>query len=574
METPVKDTYAARRGAFLTSAQDYSAHAQRVNGRLARARKSLKVHSRDTKHFVHKTSKDPRYAEVLLLKAERDVLHAQAAKLAQESHASRSRAKFVIAKLGRAFQTGQALCEFVGESEDQYLVLECLAYVAIVEGSLNIARKRYTDALGPLAVARCVLQCIHSTKDASEVYYDVIDTTVDPALKVAFAQGLGSKPADAGAVAKEFASKVQGGYLARAVELIKGINPAYVIPGGEAVLGETVLLDSITWFDYTAKVESEDVAQAIMSAHEGEKAIVETDPASFDGALLAYDDAIALQEERMARNGNDDGEAEEEHIVLTYVNYNALLLKVRRDLALVEVANAAATATGEDGHAITTQASLIALSSTHKLLDNLAVHVQSLRDLPGVANLDSLYDSLGALGEYFAVQRLVTLAKAHLLANNYRESLAVTSLAQDQLGDISNFSVTFGWNLPTNAALDALKTAVDALNSKLYVLARYFSGANAGASQDYVIDNYAKFPSADGNNLLNAIAPLGADVKPVAVKPVLFDIAYNYVQYDNGAAPQASNTAAPSPSAASASQQNAPQGGQQKGSFFGLFNRS
>lgn len=572
MESPLKSCYADRRGAFLVSAEDYALHASTVNRRLAKAKKSLKIHSRDTKTYVKKQSKDPKYADVLLLTAERDLLHAQQAKILLDAEPNRARSKFVIGKLQRALINGYKLLEFTEDVDDQYRLLEYLGYVAIIEGSLAISKKKYQNAIYPLSVVRCILQCIHSTKDSDDVYYDTIDTIVDPSLKLALSQALNMKPSDISSVAKEFASKgsettVESQiYLRRAVEIVKGINPAYITPSNNP---DIMLLDSITWSEYTATVKNEDVALAIMKAHEGTESIVEGEPSSFDNALLAYDDAIVLQDEQIERQGGKGGESEEnqeEHIVLTYVKYNSMLLKIRRDLALlVDVSK-----NSSNWDKLPRQTVLGLLRDSLKLIDGVSVYIKDLKELPGVANVDDIYDSLASLGVYFEVQKLFKISQGYLISNKYKEALALVDRGSQKIQEVKDLKVEFGGNLPTNSSLAQLKSDIGSQLKKLVVLTSYFSGSKASTRKEYVIDNYKKFPLNSSEDLLKTIAPLGVDIQSINVKPVLFDIAFNYIQYDSEAIP----ASVPVSEDEHTTSHTVSEEEKKKGSFFGLFGRS
>lgn len=565
MESPLKALYADRRAAFLVAADDYAAHASRVNRRLAKAKKNLRIHSRDTKNYTKKQSNDPKYADVLLLTAERDLLHAQQAKVMLDAEPNRARSKFVVGKLERALKTGYKLLDFTTDVEDQYQLLEYLGYVAIIEGSLAISKKKYQNAIYPLSVVRCILQCIHSTKDSNDVYYDTIDTIVDPSLKLACSQGLNLKPSDMGSISKEFASKgaetaTQSQlYLRRAVELVKAINPAYITPSSDP---ETMLIDSITWSEYTATVKNEDVALAIMKANEGEQHIAESEPSSFDKALLAYDDAIILQEEQIERQGKDESEEnQEEHIVLTYVKYNSFLLKIRRDLALLDGISANAA----EWEKLPRQSVLGLLRDSLKLIDGVAIYVKDLKELPGVANVDDIYDSLVSLEVYFQIQKLNKISQGYLISNRYKEALALVDRGSTLIAEMKDLKTEFGGNLPTNESLNHLKTEIESQVKKLVVLTSYFSGSKGSSKKEYVIDNYKKFPLESSEELLKTVAPLGVDIQAVNVKPVLFDIAFNYLQYDSEAP-------------AAAVEESVTSGGSEeekkKGSFFGIFGRS
>lgn len=80
-----------------------------------------------------------------------------------------------------------------------------------------------------------------------------------------------------------------------------------------------------------------------------------------------------------------------------------------------------------------------------------------------------------------------------------------------------------------------------------------------------------RFPDTTGEDLLKTIAPLTLKLEPVNVKPVLFDIAFNYIDYGgDGVKPTVvgveDTTSAKETPASSENDEK-----KKKGGFFGLF---
>lgn len=569
METPVKDLYTARRLAFLSSAEDYSHYATGITKKISKLKKKLRIHTRDTKKYQPKSSKDPRFGAILALLAERDSLHAQQATL-------KSRMPYAAAKLTTALKNSHKYLDFSTEASelDQYSLLETYAFVGLIEGQLLITKKQYSKAIYPLSVVRCILQCIHSTKEADDAYYEVIDSTIDPALKLALAQVYQLKPSSVASLAKENAASAANNqdndnYLTKAVKIVKDINPAYITPSDDP---ETMLIDSITWAEYTAQVKNEDVALAIMKANDAQKEIVEHEPSTFDKALLEFEDAINFQEEQIERMGDNEDESQQEHIVLTYVKYHSILLKTRRDLTLLSDVSKDL----KDSDSLPRQKVLTILRDSLKLIQGISLYTKQLKDLPGVANVDEIYESLNSLDLYFEVQKISNIAEGYLISNKYKEALALFAQAQETIQTVKPMATEFGGNLPTNESIEASKTHIESQLKKLYLLTSYFHGSNSSTKKEFVIDNIKKFPSGTNEEILQNIAPLKLDIQAVHVKPVLFDIAFNYLQYGEGQ----DNEIGQEPQQSKQQDQDVDMqdhsGSQQKqsGSFFGIFGRS
>lgn len=593
MEYPLAYTYGARNEQFLQSADDYRRQRHRVNKKLKKLRHSLNIVTKDTKHYAEKNKTsticaenydmDPLFGAVLLFQIERDLLYAQETRLLLDVHTSKSKEKFLITKYKKALKIANQLISTIQHEQDQYKVLEILTYSAIIDGSLSIARKKYNNALYAFSVARCCLQFLYTYQKLPEIYtkefyYDIIDTVVDPALKVAALQTKNSRISDLSQLSKEQITNNNNNntqnYLSKAIDIMKAENASYITPSSE---NETEMLKEITWGSYTAKISSNDLSLAIMKVNEELKKVVDSDPSSYDSPLILYQDAINLHSQEMERSGNnideDDSENQEQHIILTYLKYNYILLRIRRDITIMKELDKKA-----DTHKNSTRQQLLELwKDCIKLNESVLSSFEEIKELPGIANDDDIMDMLTTLEVYFQIKKQLRLSQAYLISYAYVKSLALVANADRLIGGVKPLSgaIIIEGNLPTNEDLQQLKVEIAEEKSKLFILASYFNTNKeiSSVGSEYLIDDVQKFPEESSKPLLDKVSPLTIDFQPVNVKPVLFDIAYNYIKYDDKESSSTQNISTVSNNNEDAIRNDESDVNKKKGGFFGLFGR-
>lgn len=585
MDFPLSSTYGIRSELFLQSADDYHRQRHRVNKKLNRLRRTLKIVTKDTKNYLEKEKvsslsnenydMEPMFGDILLFQAERDLLYAQETRLLLDVHTSKSKERFLISKLKKSLKTSKHLLDITVNEQDEYKLLEILVYAGIIEGSLAISKKKYDVALYAFSVVRCSLQFLYTYQKfpselyTKELYYDIIDLIVDPALKVAALQiNKNNNISDLTNLSKEQISKNKGSisYFDKALDIISKENKTYITPSEG---NEDELLKEIQWGSYNATINSNEVSLAIMKIKKEMNKIVDLNPTTYDSSLLLYQDAIDLHTVEMERNADEDNNdsTQEQYIILTYLKYNYLLLRIRRDITILKELNDKATS---DKNA-TRKKLLESWKDCLKLNDGILLSINELKELPGIANDDSLVDILNTLDTYFQILKQMKLSKAYLISNEYVKSLALINNCHKLITVAKPFENELEGTLPKNKDLQEIRKDIEEEKSKVFILASHFKDDSTALSvgSKYVIDNIKKLPEFSNDLLLSNVAPLDIDFQPVNVKPVLFDIAYNYIQYGSNAESIKSSETGNN-SNESVSEDNSEK---KKAGFFGLFGR-
>ncbi|KAH3664155.1 hypothetical protein OGAPHI_004869 [Ogataea philodendri] len=556
MEAPLISTFGARLEQFPSSTEDYGRIRHRVTNRLAKLRKALKIQTKDTKNYKDKEKistisaenyeMDTRFGDVLLYLTERDLVYLEELTYGQVEF-SRSTKKLVISKLKKARQSIKHLLSLLENEKDDLKLLEVYILACYIEGRLAFNRSKWTEASYSLSVGRCALQYLASLQ-SSDLYTQIIEGYIDSELKICALKLEDDRNPDLLQFSKTYASKNTVPYLSKAIDIVKSKDEDFLNP-----ISKTTLVDSVQWYEFSAPVGDLDLARAITKAQQEEKSVVESDPASFDKSFLLWTDASNSHKSSL-KTGIDsyDEDNQDKYVIMTYIDYHQLLLRIRRNISLLKKVDVKL----EKSKSSSKTSFLENAKESLKLYDDVISSFKELKELSGVAHNESLYSSLTSLQDYFIALKTYKIAKAYLISNKYTESLALLNNVVEVTQEIKPLEEEFEGGIPSNSDLDAFKAESKTALTQVHVLGVYSSKQTKNSvSSDYLIDNVDQFPELSNEHILTKIADLSAGLKPVGVKPVLFDVAFNYIDYN------------------STTSGNAGESDQKKAGFFGLFGR-
>ncbi|KAG5365208.1 Signal recognition particle subunit SRP68 [Yarrowia sp. C11] len=513
-----------------------------VTKRLATLKRRLGVQTKDTKQYQPKevaatdVAEDIRFAQLLLLQAERAWAVSQETASVLETNGSAGKRKRVASKLTKAVQYAVALEQSVSVSQSDEVRLQIATYRLLLEGALYAHKKQWQKLVEPYSAARVGLSALVTlAKDAedAELLADVISTQIDPALGVALLKVSPDRKLDL-----ENASK---GYVDASSDfgkLVQKINPHAL------EVDEAHGLDEIEWRGHQAKITDPDVARTVSNALTQSKAEDKT-IADYDTLLSLWQSANDLVKEELERFelagiAAHDDTTQNAHIVLTFINFHMLQQRIERDRLLLSEVSQLKTVDRKD-HAkskqeklpsalkISTHTRLLQLKDSVRLLGNIVQSVDEILNLAGVSNDSALVAALGATRDAYRAQKLASIGASYDLVGDYKNALALSNKAlqlQQTVGDADHAAVT-GIPVPQNSQLTANTARLQALET----IAQRLSEKPLNHP---VSDNMDSYPMATAHDTAHNIVEFDQRLKPVLVKPVFFDIAYNYVQYPAG----------------------------------------
>ncbi|KAI5961609.1 SRP68 [Candida pseudojiufengensis] len=510
MESPLNTTLGARLSAYLVTAADYKRQRNRTNKKLLKLRHDLNIITKDTKNYKPPTITSEQYQDnnkyglIELYLAERDVLYAHEikAKLDVNNDKSSSYATLLKTKLKRALSHADNLIKLTEKSSAQ-IRIEVYIYASLIAGQLSINTKKWNKALNAYSIARCCLDYLKTKPENLDLSKELIENTVDPSLNLAASQlNLGN---DLKSISRKYCRESNFPSISPALNLI---DPSFTneIP-------TTQLQKEIEWRGHTAEIYNDEVAYKIQELTNNKEWLKSNDTNQFDHIIAAWIEILELHKQDSEKNQDDDDldQVQNRAILLTYLNYNLLFTKLKRDLLLI-------------GQLITKD-EFEEKRDIIKLYSGIINLVSELNELPGVYNDEDLSSSLHNLKQYFEFQKDTVIAEAYSYNSKYAESLKIYTYINDNLQDVREYyKVDFPFDVSTKEEVAFFKVHLKKRILQAQISSQ-FEANKKSACTKYAIENLNKYP--EGINIFNL-----DEIRPIICKPVLFDIAFNYINYD------------------------------------------
>lgn len=595
MNHPLDDILVARNELPLQWADDYRAYRVRVTRKLVRLRKEYKMVQRPAKgssstavattegsegkkqrvQRPHKSvtpadvAQDAAVVRVLLCLAERAWAEAMRtsslveARLGAPGTRLRKAREHVRSKLAKAAGYAERAAELLeeavaagntGKTEvTETARLEVQAYAAMVKGHHAYESHRWAQCVQTYSVARVALVALANKAPTSggskDLLLDVVQTVVDEHLGYAVYQLRKVRPLRVGPLAQQAALEQAGTHPA--VKLVQKVD-AGVLSTEAMEASAANKVRTVTWRAHSAAVSNEDVGAALFETGELDKALaakLETAAGGavtaalplFDPVLEAWQDTQDLvkanikQSEEAASAAPHQQSIQDQYIVATFVGYSLLLRRIQRDTLLLKQLTSKTTTKklrkmAEHAH------DLIRIHET--ILQSTA----QLLALPGVHTDSALFAALTGLDLFYTAGRLSLIAGALFVAGEQREALAVYERAGATLSKC--VAATATGNVLQSAEFpvgvldqEMLETAVlesetRRLQAQAVLTSETLKSNTTKTSNVAVIDSLSTYPHLPTKSIATNLVNLKAQkLEPVFVKPVFFDIAFNYIEY-------------------------------------------
>lgn len=540
LASPLGLTYGARLNAYLTTFEDFKKHRKRLNKSLLKLRHDLGLVTRDTRNYKSKEqtsqisaenySSDSRYGVLLLLLAERDSCYASEIKSLLEISGDKlsSYKRLMVSKLKKSVGTSRKLLEISANETNELKRLELYVYAALGHGLYAVNRKNWSVAIYAYSVARCGLELLGLKLSENELETefnktlldDLLDTVVDPSLNLAVSQDeFNESTSDLRTVARKHCHDAKIEYLVPAVELISSIDQSFVEVPQEEEISKTV-----SWRDHEAQIYNDELSIKIIRLNKTAwKSFRE--PNDYDSLYSQWLSLVDIHTSDLSKNRDEDDEekVQDGAVLLTYLKYNMLFTRLKRDLLLIDQLAS---------HSAASVARKLQYNRDILRLYGAAIStVDELKDLPGVYNDEDLFESLENMGRFFRVKKSVVVADSYALAAKFPESLKIYSQIE------RTFDVTaklykvdeFPYEVTSNSQAAELASQIVLRRAKIQGLAQ-FHRENSSDPTKYVVDDVFKFSVANSVGNITNVMQKGK-ITPVLSKAVLFDVAYNYISY-------------------------------------------
>lgn len=572
MDSPLNLTLGARMSAYLTTSEDFKKQRKRLNKNLVKLRHELDLITKDTTNYKNKekissiSSKDyeknDKYAILLLWTAERDMLYALEIKTMMENDMSASYKNLMISKIKKSLSTAKKVLEITASEKSDLKKIELYTYAALIQGHLSISKKQWAVALNAYSVAKCSLDFLYSQLNRDQddelsfsktLIQELMETVVDPSLNLAISQedSLKNSTRDVKTFSRQHCHDDKLPYLQNVISIIERLDPSFV----SELSASVELIKSVKWRNHEANLYNDEIAFKLLTLTNDEITNWKlfSDANQFDLLITGWSDALELHQVDTEKNQDDDEleKVQERAILLTYINYNLLFTRLKRDLLIIDQLSTTNVYKNKD---------------ISRLYSGIIAITQELKDLPGVYNDEDLFQSLESLEKFFNAKKTSVLAESFEFNNKFAEALKIFTYIQNELLSSSEsfYKIDeFPYAVTNNKELVDYKKEVEEKLLQAHISAQ-FSHEISVLGKSYTVEHMDEYPAGDLSELLNLNAP---KIQPLLSKPVLFDVGFNYINYE----PTKSTLAAPSTPITTETTTAQSEENKKRGGFFGIF---
>lgn len=335
----------------------------------------------------------------------------------------------------------------------------------------------------------------------------------------------------------------------------------------------------ITWRGRTANVVDAAIGQALATIDTASTALQSASPSAsakdranaYDDILIASQDAVDATRraiEELEKEGVDEGDARMQDLRVTNlaVNYDLISWRIGRNRVLIGADDGLTFRPNppqkprrprKDGKEWTereepTGRKLARLRERIALYDAILQSIDSIKDLRGAVRDTGFIAELDGQRAYFQALKCLNLSHSYAFLSNPKQALALCNRALSLATQA--VSAPKSTSSPTSQAprsqvsseqAQTLRDSLENLNSHYrgVVALSQLSASSDTASKAGptnaapVVERLNEYPSSGSVDLKNLVT-WPPKLKPVPVKPLFLDVAWNYVEYP-GRAPKA-----------------------------------
>ena len=447
-------------------------------------------------------------------------------------------------------------------------LLEAKAYLALMKGALCFERGRWQACLHEYSQARLIYATL-GLSARSDVYRDLLSGTIDPSIRYAAYQLKVPRTKPVPQIAIEQFLESEGESRKELEKINKNAFDVDVESKVTSGIGTADLPSTISWRGRTVKLEDAAIAQALGLAMTGETDLSSRYKSYLDSGTgleelsAAYDDVINARQEavdatkaaisELLSEGVDqsDSRMQSLQITRTAVNYAVIEWRVGRNRLLCGESDGMnfepapskrrpkpqidgqTRPVKEEG----TGRKIARLRERVALYDNILQSIDAVKELPGVIADTAFVNELTGKRSYFQALRCLAIGRSHAVSDSSKNGLALFARALD-LAESSKAS-------SDDSTTEVLK--LDLTLSTLNTFTQYIQGLVSQYRGLVELQNITAAQSTDKSRwkppLIERLHEYDDDVdlknlvtyppklRPIPVKPLFFDLAWNYIDY-------------------------------------------
>ncbi|KPM34537.1 hypothetical protein AK830_g12036 [Neonectria ditissima] len=566
---------------------DYSTYHGLLSKRLLNCRKKLGLATKNRGKFHPKNNVTPDevaqshgYVQLLLLTSERAWAQAMSIKSAhstdQKGITGRTRSH-IVSRLTKAARTADDLVDILSQSDisgaNSTDILEAKAYAALIRGAMLFEKQSWEPSLRSYATARIVYSAL-ATTTKGDIFKDLLSETIDPSIRYSAYQLNTPRTVPIPVIA-------QRAFPHSDAALVKEIDriDTNLLKQGETDLkkeapGAEDAPKTLTWRSREVIIEDAQIAVAwgFVLASKERLATTLAEPkdrqpndlsAAYDEILSATQDAVdatkqAIDEMRAEGIEQGDPRMQSLQITRTAVNFEMISWRIGRNRVLTGSHDGATEEYGpvrrrrakvseeptKQEKELPTGKKLGKLKEKVALYAGILQSIDSIKELPGVANDQELADQIDSFVKYFAALKALSVARSHAIIGKCANTLGLIhhafGLCGESLSKVpkSDEASTKGGPLSLNVeheAVEFLHKLLDGERQRYRAIVHIDelrTDKKEDAEDDVkrpLVETLQDYP-INGVELAN-IVEYPPKMALIPMKPIFLDVAWNYIEY-------------------------------------------
>ncbi|ELR06490.1 hypothetical protein VC83_09442 [Pseudogymnoascus destructans] len=569
---------------------DYSTYRAQLSRKLRSTRKKLGLATRKGAKYAKRPAvaaediaRNHEYLCIQLLTSERAWAHAMYMKSTHSSDAkgiTGAARSHIISRLHKAYKVQEGVLEALSDrlvsGATETDLLEARAYATALAGAEQFEKQSWQACVTDYSIVWAIYTALTSSTK-SDIFKGLVTSTVEPSIRYgAYQLKLARTMAIPVIVRKFFPMDDQP--LVKAVEKLDPIILKDTSKAKPELVESDAASRTITWRSRTVDLEDASIAVALSAVTTAAKNLSETlsststshpreRASAYDDILIASQDAVDATKhsiDELVAEGISQGDKRIQslQITRTAIGYDLISWRIGRnrvltgdhDGALPDSAPIAKSRKSKQADEVTvdkeegTGRKLAKLRERVVLYDSTLQSLDSIKELPGVSSDTEFLGELEAKYNYFRALKCLAIARSHSVLSSYVEALSLlaraTALLTPSLPHLSAAAAPSPTAPPTLAISPAsVSFLAKTLNAELQrhralVEITTVSGTVAKLPPSLpLVETLEHYPTSGDVDLSNLVS-YPTKLEAVPVKPLFFDVAWNYIEYP-GRSPQA-----------------------------------
>ncbi|KAI5206981.1 hypothetical protein E4T38_03535 [Aureobasidium subglaciale] len=460
-------------------------------------------------------------------------------------------------------------------------LLEAEAYRASLSGAEHFEKQsegrvdteqssRWDLCLRHYSTARVIYATLFAQAN-KDLFRDILASAVDPAIRYAAYQARLPRSVPVSTVALRYFPKDDSSL----VNLLQQLDPNALSETTTETtpqnLGTTNIPNTVTWRNMTANIVDASIGQALAAVASAEPQLtsyLESNPSSpardragaYDNVLIASQDAAdatrrAIEELEKEKVDEGDNRMQDLRVTSLAVNYALVSWRVGRNRVLIgsedgrlfEDKKQKSSKRARDQHKNEPRGSQLArLRERVVLYDSTIQSIDSIKELRGAMRDESFVREVDGKRAYFQALRCLNIAISHALLSEHVKALALLARALQLAQQCSSSLAAPSAAAKSAPTLDIHKSQADALQTQvqqlvyrhqaLVELNKFHDNASIAAAKHMstaapLVQRLSDFPTPGVKVDLENLVSYPPKIEPIPIKPLFFDVAWNYIDY-------------------------------------------